>query len=247
MANLQGILFDLGDTLLDFGPVDTIELFEQGARLAYGYLQQLKLSLPSLSVYHRKQLRAIRWAYAKSLLTRREFNSLDLMERTARSMGHRLTREQLEELVWLWYQPLGRQATIEPGLGDVLDGLTRGGLKLGLVSNTFIPASALDRHLRQENLLQFFPVRVYSCHARYRKPHPAIFHMALEAAGLPARSTMFVGDSPKADVYGAHMVGMKTVLKDPTGARKPYNSAPDHTIRSLSELPGIVAKYRRDS
>jgi HAD superfamily hydrolase (TIGR01509 family) len=247
MADLQGILFDLGDTLLDFGPVDTIELFEQGARLAYGYLQGLKLSLPTLSVYHRKQLRAIRWAYFKSLLTRREFNSVDVMERTARRMGHRLTQEQLEELVWLWYQPLSRQATVEPGLSDVLDSLTRDGLKLGLVSNTFIPASALDRHLEQEGLLRFFPVRVYSCHARYRKPHPAIFRMALEAAGLPAQGTMFVGDSPKADVYGAHRVGMRTVLKDPAGTRKPYNSTPDHTIRSLSELPEVVAKYRADS
>jgi FMN phosphatase YigB (HAD superfamily) len=162
MADLKGILFDLGDTLLDFGPVDTIELFEQGARLAYGYLQQLKLSLPSLSAYHRKQLRAIRWAYVKSLVTRREFNSIDIMDRTARGMGHQLTRAQLEELVWLWYQPLGRQATVEPGLSEVLEDLTRQGLKLGVVSNTFIPASALDRHLQQENLLHFFPVRVYS-------------------------------------------------------------------------------------
>ena len=30
MTNLQAIFFDVGDTLLDFGPVDTLDLFEQG-------------------------------------------------------------------------------------------------------------------------------------------------------------------------------------------------------------------------
>jgi HAD superfamily hydrolase (TIGR01549 family) len=247
MANLQGILFDLGETLLDFGPVDTIDLFEQGARLAYHYLQELQLTLPPFAAYHRRQLRAIRWAYFKSLLTRREFNSVDIMDRTTQGMGRRLTREQIEELAWRWYQPLSRQATVEPGLPDVLDRFAGDGLKLGIVSNTFIPAAALDRHLAREGLLRFFPVRVYSCHARYRKPHPAIFRAALDAAGLSARGTMFVGDSPKADVYGAHRVGMITVLKDPTDTRKPYNAPPDYTIRSLSELPGIVERRRAGS
>ena len=38
---VRGILFDLGDTLVDFGPIDTTALFARGARLAYGYLRRL--------------------------------------------------------------------------------------------------------------------------------------------------------------------------------------------------------------
>jgi len=32
---IEAILFDLGDTLLDFGEIDRHEIFELGTRLAY--------------------------------------------------------------------------------------------------------------------------------------------------------------------------------------------------------------------
>ena len=40
---------------------------------------------------------------------------------------------------------------------------SNGGLRLGIVSNTFSPQGALDQHLDAEGILEFFPVRVYSC------------------------------------------------------------------------------------
>lgn len=242
---LQGILFDLGDTVLDFGPVDTLDLFEAGARLTYEYLHRLEQPLPHFGIYHKRQFRAIRWAYAKSRLTNREFNALELLGTLGEKMGHRLTPEQSEELAWLWYQPLYRQATLEPGLVDVLRRLRDRGLQLAIVSNTFIPGSALDRHLREVELLEFFPVRVYSCDVRYRKPHGRIFRHALDALGLRAEEVMFVGDSLPADIRGAHRQGMVAVLKDPTGRRRHRRIEPDYRIRSLAELPAIVDEYRR--
>ena len=114
MATIKGILFDLGDTLLDFGPIDTMEMFEQGARKTYQYLKALGQPVPAFGPYYRRQLRAIRWAYFKSRLTRREFNSIDLLGRLSHRMGHDLSDGQFEELAWQWYEPLSRQATIEP-------------------------------------------------------------------------------------------------------------------------------------
>jgi FMN phosphatase YigB (HAD superfamily) len=36
---IKAVLFDLGETLLDFGRVKTSRLFRQGARLSYDYLK----------------------------------------------------------------------------------------------------------------------------------------------------------------------------------------------------------------
>jgi len=242
MAGIQGILFDLGDTLLDFGPVDTIDLFEQGAKLTYAYLDERGVELPSFSDYHRRQLRAVRWAYAWSHIRRREFNSLDVIGKLAGRMGHDLSPADLDEVAWRWYEPLSRQAVVEEGVREMLQAFTDAGVTLGVISNTFIPGGVLDRHLRQVGLLQLLPVRIYSCDVRYRKPHPKIFRHALSQADLEAGRTLFVGDTPRADILGARRAGMIPVLKDPTGRYRANRIKPDYVIRSMTELTGVVAQ-----
>ena len=240
---IDGILFDLGDTLLDFGQVDILSLFESGARLAYDFLRQTGKPLPPFAKYHRQQLWAIRWNYLKSRLTRREFNALDLIGRLGDRMGHGMTRDQVMELAWLWYQPLSQCATVEPGVRRLLEDIRSTGLKLGLVSNTFIPGEVLDRHLQQQNLLDLLPVRVYSCDVAYRKPHPGIFTAALQRLNLEPARTMFVGDSMPADVAGAKRVGMVAVLKSRHEVDSGSPAKPDHQISQLEQLRGILQEY----
>jgi len=241
MARLRGILFDLGDTLLNFGKVDVLGLFEQGAKRAYDYLKSIRQPLMPFPQFYRKQFWAIRWSYFKSRITRREFNSLDLLGRVSHAMGHRLTHDQMLELAWQFYVPLHDKATVEPGTRELLEDFSRQGLTLGLVSNTFLPAEVLDRHLEESNLLDLLPHRVYSSAVIYRKPHPGIFKIALSLTGLAATQTLFVGDSPHADIVGANRNGLISVLKDPA-ARHP-RAKPVHRIARLEELRGIVAGY----
>ena len=220
MARIEGILFDLGDTILDFGPINTLGLFAQGARLAYRYLQRLGQPVPPFREYHRRQLRAVRFHYLLSRVRRREFNSLDVLGRQGEKMGHRLTAAQRLEVAWSYYWPLGRCATVEAGAAAMLADFRDRGLKLALVSNTFVPGGVLDRHLRMLGLLEYFPQRIYSCDVQYRKPDRRIFQLALERTGVSASRAIFVGDSLVADIRGARRAGMVTVLKDPTGARR---------------------------
>ncbi|MCK4601078.1 MAG: HAD family hydrolase [Phycisphaerae bacterium] len=242
-VRIKGILFDLGETLLNFGKIDINSVFEHGARLSYDYLSQLEMPLPPFKKYHRRQLWAIRWNYFKSRLTGREFNSLDLIGRMGARMGHKLTPKQTLQLAWLWYQPLGDYATAEEGTREMLDRFSRAGLKLALVSNTFVPGEILDRHLQKEGLLELLPVRVYSCDVGYRKPNQKIFRIALQQAGLAASDTLFVGDSLEADVRGANRAGMISVLKDPKGQHPFPASEPRHRISRLAELEDIVSQY----
>jgi HAD superfamily hydrolase (TIGR01549 family) len=240
---IDGILFDLGDTLLDFGEVDVATIFESAARQTYDYLTGLGVEMPSFASYHRRQYWAVRWHVVKSRLTRREFNALDLIVALTARLGRKLTAKQAEELAWLWYKPLGDCAVVEDGARDMLAGFREAGLKLGLVSNTFIPGETLDRHLRMVGLLALLPVRIYSCDVRYRKPNVRIFQAALEAAGLEAKHAFFVGDSLRADILGANRAGLISVLKDPHGRHAGSRIRPRHRIRRLAELPGLLEAY----
>ena len=243
LRRIRGILFDLGDTLLDFGEVDVLQVFRSGAELAYEYLQSLHQPLPSFNRFHRRQLRAIRWRYLISRITGREFSSLEVLSRLGRRMGHALTHEQNLELSWLWYKPLRKLATVEAGALEMLRSFAHVGLVLGVVSNTFIPGEVLDRHLRQEDLLDLLPMRVYSSEIVYRKPHRKIFELGLSRADLRAGETLFVGDSLKADIRGANRAGLISVLKDPDNRHGNSRIRPNHRIRSITELAGVVSQY----
>ncbi|MFP4354818.1 MAG: HAD family hydrolase [Phycisphaerae bacterium] len=237
---IRGILFDLGDTLLDFGSVRINRLFVQGARNAYYYVRDLGKPLPSKPVYLLRQLWAVRWSYLKSLMTGREFDSLALLKRQAEKMGHPLSEPEAVELAWRFYLPLREMATIENDLHQTLAAMQRRGLKLGIVSNTFLPAEVLDRHLDEEDLRKYFDTRVYSCQVGHRKPHRLIFQKALELISLPAEEVMFVGDTPKEDVRGAKDMRMVTVLKDPDQRKSHRRPWADYTIGRIAQLLPIL-------
>lgn len=246
IRKIKGVLFDLGDTLLDFGDVDIRGLFESGTHLAYDYLREHRQPLPSFTKYHRLQLWTIRWHYFKSHLTGREFNALDVIGRLSSRMGQTLTRDQTVELAWLWYKPLSESGKLEEGVRQMLQAFRDEGLKLGVVSNTFIPGEVLDRHLQREGLLELLPTRIYSCNVGYRKPNPKIFAAALQQAELQPEETVFVGDSPQADIRGANRVGMISVLKDPSGRYANGKAGARYRIGGLVQLQPILAECNGD-
>ena len=240
---IKGILFDLGDTLIDFAHASMTEMFLQGARIGYNYLQELGKPVPKFRKFHFRQLWSIRWNFIKSRVTGREFNSLDVMGGFARKWGYELTETENLELAWRFYQPLCKVASIVPGAPETLKALREKGLKLALVSNTFLPGAILDRHLDLVAIGDMFDTRIYSSEVGVRKPHPRIFQLALDAIGLQAAQAIFVGDSPKADIAGANRAGMTTVLRDLPAGRKLKRVTPDHRIKDMPELLQIVAQY----
>ncbi len=243
--SIQGILFDLGDTLLEFGKIDAVKLFNVGAQRGYDYLAELGVDLPDFTVYHRRHYWTVRWHYFKSRFNGRDFNILDSIDRIGHTFGHRLARENLVELAWRWYEPLSEIVWVEQGLAEMLSGLARRGLKLGVVSNTILPREVLDRHLAQAGLLKHLPTRIYSSQEGFRKPSRTIFETALSTAGLEPAHTMFVGDSPWADIKGSNRMGMISVLKDPAGRHGPWKARPRHRIRSILQVPKILDQYDR--
>jgi putative hydrolase of the HAD superfamily len=121
-----------------------------------------------------------------------------------------------------------------PDVPPILARLQGAGLTLGVVSNF---EEWLARLLESLGVDRFFQVRVISGVEGVEKPDRQIFELALDRAGVSARESVYVGDSPTFDVEPAREVGMLAVLIDRRGR------FPEHDgirLSSLEELPAVL-------
>ncbi len=241
-TKIRAVLFDLGETLLNFGKVDTAALFREGARLSYDYLKGQRQAIGSFGYYRLRSLVSLRVRRWISNVRGKDFDALTVLKKAGIKKGVELSEQQWRHYAWLWYEPLSRVSRLEPRTVETLTCLRDRGLKLGIVSNTFINASSLEKQLEQLGVLDFFEVRLYSYEFDFRKPDTRIFRAAAERIGERPENILFVGDRIDKDIKPALKAGMKAVLKTaytnaggkiPEGVRK---------ISRLCELPDLIEK-----
>ena len=239
---IRAVLFDFGETLLTFGKVNTARLFRQGARLSYDFLKSHGQPVGNFEYYCWRNLIALRVRRWLSNLTGRDFDALALLKKVGTKKGVKLGPQQWEHLAWLWYEPLSRIAQAEPNIAETLTALKKLGLKLGIVSNTFVNRCCLEKNLKQFGILDFFAVRLYSYEFGFRKPDTRIFKIAAEKIGEPPENILFVGDRIHEDVKAAIRIGMQAVLK--IGPATASKKTPKGTwkIKQLAELPELVER-----
>jgi len=237
---IKAVLFDLGDTILNFGRVKTTKAFLAGARASHAFLRARNQPAAWFPWYFARNLVRLRIKYFVSNLTRNDFDSLEVLRAVGARQGVHLSASEWDEFAWLWYETLSRSAEVEPDLPETLGALRRMGIKLGIVSNTFVSRTSLERHLEQVGLLEFFPMQVYSYEYHFRKPSTEIFRIAAEKIGEAPEAVVFVGDRIDNDILPALKSGMHAVLKEAhTNAGKPTPRGA-RRIRLLSELPATI-------
>jgi putative hydrolase of the HAD superfamily len=243
---IKALLFDLGDTLLDFGKLNPREIFRQGARLSYDFLESCGQPVGSFRYYCLWNFVALYFRRILSNITGNDFNSLALLRWAGMKRGIHLDGQQWRRFAWLWYEPLSKLATVEPKTKETLADLKNSGLKLGIVSNTFVSADSLEKHLEQVGILEFIEPRLYSYEFDFRKPDHRIFRIAAERIGENPDNILFVGDRINTDIKPALKVGMQAVMKTaytndgkkiPTSAWK---------INHISELPALIEKINAE-
>ncbi len=249
---IDAILFDLGDTLIDFGMgrAEAEGLFRRGARITYDHLRARGTPVGEFDRYFKAHYSCMKRAFLWSKVVRRDFSYAAVLRKVARQMKLGIPDHEIHDLAWLWYQPILKDSRTDAGIREMLTAFRHAGTRLAVVSNTIVPGHCLDRHLEHVHLLEFFPVRIYSSDVRYRKPHRRIFEIALKQLGAAPQRSLFVGDLLQTDILGAKRLGMKTVWK-PAGHVKSHQSPsahryqPDFTIRRITELPAIISQLRR--
>jgi HAD superfamily hydrolase (TIGR01662 family) len=242
---IKAILFDIGETLLNFGKVDAVALFKEGGKLAYNFLKNLNQPVGPYQLFLLRHLIIIRLLSMWSNIIKRDYDSSKILRKIAQYNGVKLTEPQWQDFAWCWYEPLSKLVQMEPDIKQTLEKLKQMGIKLGILSNTFINASTLERHLAQLGILDFFDVKVYSYQFKFRKPDPRIFINAAKQLNCEPQNILFVGDRLDWDTAGALRANMTAVVK------KAYTNTTKNIpegvikIKQLAELPNIVEQINQ--
>ena len=98
------------------------------------------------------------------------------------------------------------------GAVDTLRALAGHNVRLALVCDTgFSPGRVVRQLLDRVGLLEWLEVQIFSNEAGATKPHPPVFHAALDGLGARPANAVHVGDLLRTDIAGAREVGMGTV------------------------------------
>ena len=221
---IKAVLFDLGDTLLDFD-------FEHPAEIFQIIIASLGISR-SLDEIKTVWLKAEKETNLPSLFGKlppeewgEKWNSLVL-----KHLGIEESAELHKTLHSKWNDSMS--FTPYPETKDVLKELQQRGLKLGLISNGY--EEDIHFFLERTGLEKTtFDIIVGIDTAQCMKPHPDIFKYALRKLNVRPEEAMFVGDDVKADYQGAKNAGLHALLIDRTEKQKQGDL---RTIKNLKEI-----------
>jgi HAD superfamily hydrolase (TIGR01549 family) len=141
---------------------------------------------------------------------------------------------ELSKLLIKNFQNIQLWSRLMPDTPAFLEGLVDQGYFLGVISNS---TGTLEGQLAGLGLARYFQAILDSAIVGIQKPHPGIFKLALQRAGVEGSEAVLVGDTYATDVGGAQLAGLTGVLMDVVGA---YPDAACPKISSLPELAGIL-------
>ncbi|MDR0596393.1 MAG: HAD-IA family hydrolase [Clostridiales Family XIII bacterium] len=132
---------------------------------------------------------------------------------------------------------------IFPGVTEMLDALSEGGYKLGLVTNRLRYTTEIG--MEQFGLTKYFGAVVTVGEAPKDKPEPEHIWFALDKLGSRPERAMLVGDSQN-DIIGGHRAGLVSVrvswavATDDSYGNKA--AEPDYVIDSPSGLLAVLGE-----
>lgn len=235
---LEAVLFDWGDTLMQFAySPDLVAAGHHAGLAAIG-----RADLPqadAVTEHFREEYEPLFWAPG----TIEEIEYPQLVRRLLGDFDVEIGDDELDRFLEAEHRAWDPARILAAHTHPLLEALRALGLKLGLVSNAFDPGWLLHRDLEQMGLAQRLDFSVFSSEVGMRKPHPAIFERALGALGVEPERALFVGDRLFEDVRGAAEVGMTTVQALWFRADEHPNGAePDHQAFTQLDVLNVVRR-----
>ncbi|WP_017901990.1 HAD family hydrolase [Pseudomonas asplenii] len=128
------------------------------------------------------------------------------------------------------------QIDVFPEVEPTLQALGRR-FALGVVTNG-------NADVRRLGLADYFRFALCAEDIGIAKPDSRLFHEALARGGnIPASAAVHIGDHPGDDIAGAQQAGLRAVWYNPMGKAWEAERRPDAEIRSLTELPALLATW----
>lgn len=229
------ICFDLGNTLIEFGPTQIAKQYEGlTSKLTemFGNCDTAKLKairdLQIVAPYHN--------GYRENDV---EECCRELIEGVYPVSA---TEAQISELAEERYQNFVEIIELTDVILPLLTDLA-GSYRLALLSN-FPCSRSIRDGIERLGMTPFFHVIVVSGEIGWVKPDPRPYQVLLDQLGSKPDECVYVGDNWLADVQGSKGIGMKSILTtehlpyekfDP----KPGDFEPDQKIGTISELRGL--------
>ena len=154
-------------------------------------------------------------------------------------------REKIEkaakELTYCFRRAKGERVVVEKGIETVKE-LRKRGYRVGIISD-LIGTIEIDEWLDRDGIRDLFCTVQQSSVTMLRKPHPAIYFLALQEAGVRPEHSCFVGDNLKRDIIGAK----QSCFAGTVGAEYPgglefkltQENRPDCIIHHFDELLNV--------
>jgi putative hydrolase of the HAD superfamily len=203
---LRAVLFDWGDTLMEWGwDPDLLEAGHRAGLTAIG-----RDALPGAEAVTER----FREAYEPLLWQPGVVEELEypgLVRSLLADVGVEVDDAELDRFLRAEHAAWEPSRRLGGTTHALLESLRGHGLRLGVVSNAFDPPELLHADLEQLGIAPRVDYAVFSSEVGTRKPHRAIFERALDALGVRPQEALFVGDRLVQDVQGAAAVGMRTV------------------------------------
>lgn len=236
---LEAVLFDWGDTLMEFAYDPDLLAVGHRAGLAAAIGNGELPDAEALTAHFRERYEPLLWVPG----TVEEIEYPGLVRRLLDDFGITVDDAQLGRFLEAEHAAWDPARRLAGHTHALLDSLRDRGLKLALVSNAFDPGWLLHRDLEQMGLARRLDFAVFSSEVGRRKPHPDIFLRALDALAVAPRHALFVGDRLYEDVRGAGELGMTTVQALWFRADEhPDGREPDHQAFTQADVLNIVRR-----
>lgn len=259
---LKAVLFDFDDTLIDWSGVtqDWREVEAERLGRVLRFLdQELSPTGIALGQLVERYTQRTRESWMKARANLRAPNMPEILQQTLTELGVDGAACFADEILRAYDWNVVPGTVVFPDVFPALTLLRSRGIRLGVVTNSSQPMSLRDCELREHGLLPYFPdCRLAAADVGYLKPHPRIFHCALERVGVAPEEAVFIGDNPSADVGGALGVGMRAVQRLNA---KDFNTSGGHprlitrgvsandghpSVNSFEELPALLDEWYPD-
>ncbi|MDB5077982.1 MAG: family hydrolase [Chloroflexi bacterium] len=243
MATLRAALFDLGGTLWEWYPNLTVEGILAGVTP-----QAIRLLSPeqAASLSPEEAAVAVRRAYLELEHAACDGDTSAMpvelsVQRGLASLGVTVDSQTAKDITAALYVSERRTTRLLPRAAEILHELALSGLRLGIISNRMYGGDLLLDDLGYFGISHYFFSIVTSAEAGQMKPHPALFKQALAELSVDPSEAVMIGDDLCADISGALAVGMRAVWVRRPADRTDEPPAGVPSIRTLSELPSIIA------
>lgn len=153
-------------------------------------------------------------------------------------------KPSVDELFAYYTEHYMKEARLMNHALEAIEACRAQGYKLGMLTNgTHEIQYGKVKHLELES---YFDVILTSGEAGIKKPDPKIYEMILEKLGTTGEETVFVGDHPTNDIWGASQSGMKGIfLRRSFEWDQQLGVEPWHVIHELNELEDIWQGVRK--